>query len=190
MTDMAVRRGRLVFTRAIPILTSDQASRFWSRATKTNGCWLWTGAPVGEYPRFRVGGANYHANRIAWELSRNDKIPAGMVVRHACDDPRCINPDHLVLGTQLDNALDRSSRGRSCAGARRSAAWQKAVESYGDHWLRGEHHLSAKLTEAQVREVRRLRESGLSLSEIGRRFSVSHQSIRAIVVGKSWRHVS
>ncbi len=80
-------------------------------------CWQWTGGAMqgGRGMRYGypvVNGKHVLAHRLAWELSHNRKIPKGKLVRHRCDNSLCINPEHLVLGTQHDNAMDAVKRGR------------------------------------------------------------------------------
>lgn len=80
------------------------------------GCWLWMGHCSGRYGRMRVGGNKAEgAHRLSWRLHRGE-IPAGMLVCHKCDTPLCVNPDHLFIGTDADNARDRDSKGRQVAG--------------------------------------------------------------------------
>lgn len=91
------------------------AERFWSFVDKNgaNGCWEWTGSKVCGYGQLARGWkkAPYRANRLSYELNIGP-IADGMVVRHKCDNPGCVNPEHLELGTQKDNARDTSSRNR------------------------------------------------------------------------------
>lgn len=86
------------------------APRFWSKVHITDGCWLWTGALRNGYGRFGSRPFKY-AHRVSWELANG---PTGdLKVLHRCDNPRCVRPDHLFLGTQLDNMRDRSAKGRT-----------------------------------------------------------------------------
>jgi hypothetical protein len=84
------------------------AMLFWSRVTKTEGCWEWKGksAPLG-YGHVQ----KTYAHRRAWELHFGP-IPDGLWVLHSCDNPICVNPSHLRLGTPVDNVRDRQERGR------------------------------------------------------------------------------
>lgn len=84
---------------------------FWAKVDKTGDCWIWTKArtPKG-YGAYKD---NQAAHRIAWQLANNRSIPPGMHVLHSCDNPPCVNPAHLRLGTQLDNSRDMVERGRS-----------------------------------------------------------------------------
>jgi len=89
------------------------AERFWEKVEKTDGCWLWTSTlNTWGYGQFQIGRTKqYRAHRIAYELTYGP-IPAGMHVCHHCDNPRCVRPDHLFLGTHLDNMRDRQAKGR------------------------------------------------------------------------------
>lgn len=89
---------------------------FWERVDKTSGCWLWTGAKStnGGYGYFIYGrgGQKLRAHRVAWEMTHGP-IPEGWVVMHLCDNPLCVNPDHLEVGTQADNVLDMRIKDRN-----------------------------------------------------------------------------
>ena len=135
------------------------------------GCYNWMGAMrhngYGVVNRF---GKMIGAHRYIWELARGP-IPEGLSVCHSCDNRRCINPMHLFLGTQADNNMDRDTKGR--------------------HWaVRGEDHCCAKVSQADVVEIRRLISLGLGDTEIAERFPISRQSIRGIRDGKAWGWLS
>lgn len=89
--------------------------RFWAKVNVTDECWLWT-AQINQngYGMFSVKGLPVRAHRFAYELLVGP-IPDGMVVRHACDVPSCVNPSHLLVGTQADNLRDMRQRGRDWA---------------------------------------------------------------------------
>lgn len=89
-----------------------------------SGCWLWTGATAGQrgYGHFRIDDRDYYAHRVALELFQDRPVPKGMVVRHDCDTPRCVNPSHLKTGSVKDNANDCVVRGRTAVGVRNGQA--------------------------------------------------------------------
>jgi len=98
------------------------------------------------------------------------EIPKGMFVLHRCDNPSCVNPKHLFLGTQADNVQDRDVKGH-----------QKGPF--------GESHHSAKLTEKDVREIRRLYSQGLPVIGISRRLGHPYDCVWGVTSGKTWKHV-
>jgi hypothetical protein len=128
--EIAVRLGRSrqaingrVHKRIAP------AARFWAKVAKGDGCWLWT-ASVFEngYGLFHCDERNVKAHRFAYELCVGP-IPEGLEVRHRCDVPRCVNPDHLEVGTHAENMADMVRRGRVARGARngRSIHGRRAI---------------------------------------------------------------
>lgn len=144
--------------------------RFWSKVEKTQSCWLWTAAkdPNG-YGRVNREGRTVLAHRAAWELEHGEAPPDGLCVCHQCDVPACVRPEHLFLGTQADNLRDMGAKGRR---------------------RRGEDHHAARLSEADVHEIRRCRHEGLLLREIAVRFGVHKSTVRAIVAGCNWGWLS
>lgn len=139
-----------------------------------NGCHICVShaKAKGGYPKLKRNGKLLTMSRYIYELHYG-KIPEGLVVRHKCDNPLCINPEHLELGKQIDNMRDKYERGR---------ANHKAV--------RGENAGCAKLTENDVREIITLLKAGKSQREIAKRFKVSQNAIYLIKNGKSWTHIT
>jgi hypothetical protein len=92
--------------------------RFWPKVDKRgeDECWEWQGSRSRGYGRILIGGAKgrpYQAHRIAWELTVGHRLPDSIMVLHRCDNPPCVNPAHLFLGTQLDNMRDCAAKGRT-----------------------------------------------------------------------------
>ena len=146
-------------------------ARFWSKVAKGPWCWIWTAArsPHG-YGRVNVAGRSLQAHRVSWEMCKGE-IPLGLHVLHHCDVRPCVNPSHLFLGTNADNIRDMHAKGRN-------------------RQPRGEANTNGKLTEDDVREIRRIyAESEISASALGRKFGVCHPTVVNIVRGRGWRHV-
>ncbi|MDV4166197.1 HNH endonuclease [Rhizobium leguminosarum] len=143
--------------------------RFFRFVGLRSGCWKWIGStdPNG-YGRMNVSGKPILAHRISYTIHRG-QIPKGMVVCHSCDNPNCVNPDHLFLGTQADNVTDMHNKGRAIKRA-----------------LSGENHGNAKLTEEAVKEIRNSKESTSSLA---RKFGVSRAVVYAARERKTWTHI-
>lgn len=114
------------------------------------------------------------AHRLSWEL-HNGPIPPGLVVCHKCDNPPCVNPDHLFLGTQGDNLRDRDAKGKH------NVRLHPELE-------RGERNPNSRLSAVQISEIRRLA-SDNSQRGLGRMFGVSGTQIRRILSGEQWGHV-
>lgn len=132
-------------------------------------CLEWTGRRNNEYGRTMIGVSQVYAHRVAWELE-NGEIPTGMCVLHRCDNPPCVRPDHLFLGTRVDNNWDMYTKGR---------------QSMPPH-PRGSSHPRAKLTNDGVRMVFGLRKSGFSLNKIAIEVGVSKRQVGRILSGESW----
>jgi hypothetical protein len=156
----------------VPIhLTPKDVIRFESKFTKDEGCWNWTGAYAREYGTFWLAGRQQRTSRVAYTLYV-EPIPIGLCVLHRCDNPKCVNPQHLWLGTQGDNAADSKAKGRSTH-------------------QRGELSGMAKLTTSKVLQIRKLAgQPGHSQRSLGRRFGVHHATIWLIVTGKRWGHIT
>lgn len=145
---------------------------FWTRVKKKPGCWEWIGTMNRNYGRFRGD----QAHRVAYQLQVGP-IPDGMLVCHKCDNPKCVRPSHLFLGTYQDNMSDKVLKGRqSHVGCSRNPP-------------KGEKNPKAKLTEDAVREIRRLVGSGMTLAAAGRMYGVRYQSISSLIRGDTWSHV-
>lgn len=137
-------------------------------------CWLWTAARLNTgYGAVWVRGKMRKAHREAYEAENGEGSADGLVVRHRCDTPACVNPAHLELGTQADNYSDMVKRGRQVA-------------------LKGEAHGCAKLTEADVAVIRAIHIPGSrthSLRALARKFGVNQSLIGKVVHRDIWTHV-
>ena len=156
----------------------DPVASFWAKVAKPegDGCWLWTGGLISTgYGLLSVRGKLTLAHRYSYTL-HNEPITNGLHVLHRCDNPRCVNPGHLFLGTNDDNIRDRIAKGRGRGHARPKS--------------RGENHCNAKLTDDAVREMRAMAGRGVPHNEIARQFGVSHATANKIIRRKSWAHVT
>ena len=132
-----------------------------------SGCWLWIGNGD-RYGSFWWQGRNHFAHRASWLMHRG-AIPVGMNVCHKCDTPLCVNPDHLFLGTQLDNRRDATRK---------------------DRQAKGERIGNAVLTTEAVIAIRAAHASGERPISIARRLGIKRVTASAIVAGRNWRHVA
>ena len=140
--------------------------RFWSKVDKSKECWEWQGLKDRKgYGQFRFKESSRYAHRVSWMIT-NGPIPPGMLICHHCDNPSCVNPLHLFVGTPLDNTQDMLAKGR---------------ESH--RGLKGEENPHAKLTREQVNIIRESKQGG---SDLARRFGVSPSTIYLIRKGISW----
>lgn len=227
--------------------------RFWTRVDKAGPvptqcpelgpCWIWIGtkgARCGKkrYGKLMINGQLVRTNRAAWVIC-NGQIPEGLCVLHRCDNPPCVNPSHLFLGTQEENAKDRHSKGRtkepiqrakghshgmakltsglveSIRKKRKSGIFLEVIAAEfqitvtqvlricsGKHWKdaggpltkplkskNGSNNPASKLTEKDVKEIRKKRSNGADMQEIANQFSVSKQVVWSIIHRKTWKHV-
>ncbi len=143
------------------------AARFWAKVDKSDDCWEWTGHtnPAG-YGMIAAADGKRTAHRVSYELEHGS-IPQGACIRHSCDNPRCVNPAHLIPGTTQDNVNDRVTKGRSKN-------------------LAGELHANSKLS---AREVKEIRASSLSLGELSAIYGIAKPTVCKVRNNQSWKHV-
>jgi hypothetical protein len=111
--------------------------RFWAKVGKTESCWLWTGSRLGRgYGMFRHNGKTVKAHRIAWELEYGP-VPQGLYVLHTCDNPPCVRPEHLFLGTQFANMRDMVSKGRCRPQGQRASPSDEIARVIADRYAAG-----------------------------------------------------
>lgn len=150
----------------------DTKTAFWFYVTPTSPerCWIWQGpndASAG-YGRVSVNGVLYHAHRLSYEL-HHGPLQDGQIVCHTCDNPRCVNPNHLFAGTLQDNQADMMAKQRN---------------------VRGKAHPRAILTERQVTQIREMYATGkYTQKRLGALFGVSKTLVGRVVRHDMWRHV-
>lgn len=161
-------------------------SRFWSKVDTSGDCWLWLAyVDRNGYGWFRFPGGHL-AHRASW-IFANGPIPAGLWVLHNCpggDNPACVRPSHLWIGTNADNVRDRVKKGRSATGDRNGARTKPESRA------RGESNRSSKLKKQEVFEIRRLITVGASYRSLAAKFGVGKSTIANIWNNKAWRHLS
>ncbi len=151
------------------------AQRFWLKVAigGRDDCWPWTASKVpAGYGQIQVTTGNWkqplRAHRVAWELTRGP-IANGLHVLHRCDNPPCVNPAHLFLGTPRDNSDDKVSK---------------------DRHARGERNRHARLTDDVVRSLlRRRKTKGTSMSRLAKEFEICISQVCQIINRKAWRHI-
>lgn len=155
---------RTKITQPVPL-----QQRFDKYALKRDGCWIWAGMrnALG-YGVIRYSGKRSFAHRLSFELYKG-QIPEGMYVCHKCDNPSCVNPDHLFIGSPKDNMDDMRAKGR-------------------ENYVKGEQNSNAKLVQEQVIEIRNLYGS-LSASKTAKLFSISKKSVLNIWNRHTWAHI-
>jgi hypothetical protein len=151
------------------------AERFWPKVDKRghDECWLWTGprTPKG-YGAFFYG-RHMNAHRAAFQLHTGQDLRSSKVlVCHRCDNPPCVNPAHLFLGTNADNRADMKAKGRGRSGT-------KPGEDSGHN----------KVTEAEVIEIRRRCRAGERQYDVAAVFGIAQGTVSDIICKRTWRHI-
>jgi hypothetical protein len=151
-------------------MTGTIRERFEDKFTKSDGCWEWEAAKnrLG-YGHFRLDGKTQLAHRIAYQLYVGE-IPEGMCVCHHCDNRKCVNPEHLFLGTQADNVRDCGNKGRRV-------------------YPFGENHYFSRLNEEQVLEIREKYSNGARIIDMSKEFGVAQGTIDHIVHRRHWTRI-
>jgi hypothetical protein len=159
-----------------------ESERFFAMVAKTETCWLWTGytacsgLPYGSFGLRDGTGRSVPVGAHRWSWAyHHGPIPPGLWVCHTCDVPSCVNPAHLFLGTPRENNDDKIAKGR--------ATTTKGLQL-------GMRHPHARLTDDQVREMRRLHaEQGFGAKRLAKRYGVGQTTIHRVLTGETWGHV-
>lgn len=185
----------------------DKELRFWAKVQKGahNECWVWTGAKRGSRQKrgcFWDGSRNVDAARWIWQRTKRVQLQPGQVVMHRCDNPLCVNPKHLRVGSQGDNVADMWAKGRANLDAIRTGAakGRATLESNPERRQRGERHWcygkglpgqangNASLSDEAVREIRALAGT-MSQRKIAEQYGVHQAVIWRVINRKGWAHV-
>ena len=150
----------------------EQEFRFWRKVDKSKACWNWTGALTKGYGYLSKDSKKYYAHRYSW-IIHNGLIPENLCVLHKCDNPLCVNPDHLFLGTTLDNVKDKIAKGRN--------RWGSCF---------GEKNGFSKLNNEKVLAIKQHRSEGKSLCKIAEIIGVSKSTVGNVLTGKNWRNIN
>lgn len=174
------RYGDVHTTQRVQLTDIDFEKKFWQKAILTSDidkCWEWQRArkkygygEVGlrlDNPYIKLKTPLVKAHRLAYAIYYKQD-PGALFVMHKCDNPSCINPHHLTLGTCKDNNQDKAVKGRA---------------------PRGETHYHAKLTEAEVGAIRQQYHAGVNYKEIATNFSIHPNTVSPVVNGKRWGHI-
>ena len=147
--------------------SEDILERFWAKVEKKGPeeCWEWKASKTKRgYGQIRIEGKAIGAHRISLQIKLGREIVEGLVAKHSCDNPSCVNPNHLTEGTQSENLKEAYERGRIV--------------------------LSSKLTETDVLEIREICKEGLLMQkEIAELYGIGQQSVSFIVNRKTWAHI-
>lgn len=154
---------------------------------KRNRCWNWKKTFVGKYGQHFSRGKVWLAHRFAYTFFKGP-IPKGLLVCHKCDNPRCVNPNHLWIGTYLDNKHDCMKKKRHAFGNRHPARSKKYGAAFRLR-LSGTNNSNASLTDSKVRQILKLHKEGKTQVFLAKRYGVWTNTIANVVHRRNWRHV-
>lgn len=149
--------------------TEHKLQRFLDKVNKSTGCWEWNGfLNSGGYGRYKWNQRNWLAHRLMWMITYGELDPL-LDVCHTCDNRKCVNPEHLFLGTHTDNMQDMLDKGRS-------------------NYPKGERSGKSKLTEKAVELIRKASKEGITQTELGNLFGVAHTTIGRVLRSETWKN--
>lgn len=151
-------------------------ARFHKKYAKQDGCWLWLGGKDRDgYGMVKFCGRQFRAHRVMYEIATGP-IPRGLIVMHTCDNPGCVNSQHLLTGTYKDNTQDMIRKGRKHL-------------TIGSKAQRGTLNGKARLTEDDVREIRRRHAAGEMQIDLGPEFGITQGAVHKVISRRTWKHV-
>ncbi len=154
-----------------------QPEKFWAKVDKSGDCWLWTGKKDKDgYGIAQRDGKEIKAHRLSWLITHGQLNPQ-LCVRHNCDNPPCVRPDHLIEGTKQANSKDMSDRNRS------------GPQKYPERYPRGNTHPNSRLTDSVVLEIDRRCRSGESHNAIANELQIDRRQIDRIASHSVWQHL-
>jgi hypothetical protein len=156
------------------MLSDADRAKFWSYVSKSSGCWNWTRSVNHGYGQIWFNGVRWIASRLAWVLTYGPIENSKHFVLHRCDNPRCVRPDHLFLGTQTQNLHDMRLKKRGATPPHR----------------RGCFNNKTRFADDDVRAIRARYANGDSLRVLGKAYRVWHTTIADIVHRKTWTHIT
>jgi hypothetical protein len=148
---------------------------FWRRVIKlgAKACWPWTGTLKDGYGQLKRedGQTNIYAHRASVEITRRIIVPSTLVVMHTCDNPRCVNPQHLRVATQRENVLDMHRKGRAASNV-----------------IRGDRHGSTKISDHDVTAMKQLwsrrHQTAVTQQQLAQRYGITQAQVSRILNGK------
>lgn len=200
---------------------TDDVTRFFAKIDRNGpvvrpeltNCWIWTaGKDWDGYGAIKIKRKQIRAHRLMMSICCGE-IPAGLMVLHHCDNPSCVRPEHLFLGTSLDNSRDCVSKGRQVSGDAHHYRKNPELRPIGDrngsrtcpesrprgdsHFARkhpeklarGSRQGSAKLTEQDVMDIREAWANGANQKRLAEKYGIDKQNVWGIIHRKSWKHV-
>ena len=175
----------------IPTMTAKDVRRFWKYVVKSDGCWEWTSNRVRGDGTFLINYRDYKSSRVSYALAHGS-CDTSLMVCHKCDNPSCVNPEHLFLGTGSDNMLDSHRKGRQpkrTVGSHCRAMYKK-WRAKNPLVFSGENSPRATLNNRLVRKIMAMKEDGRRCVDIANSLGLSWASVNFVIKGKCWNHIT